>query len=99
MIDERFARFAGASDDVDHSIRQSRFLQNLREMHRGDAGGFRGLEDAGVSAREGRRKFPRRHQERKIPWNDLTGDTERARGAARKCVSEFVRPSGVIKKV
>ena len=48
MIDERFAGCARAGNDVDDAVRQFRLLKNLREMHRGNAGGFRRLQHAGV---------------------------------------------------
>src|SRR5947207_5167045 len=99
MLDDRFASLPRAGDDVDDSIRQFRLLKNLREMDRGDAGGFGGLEDAGITSREGLRQFPGRHEQRKIPGNDLSGDAKWLSGPSWKCVIELVRPARVIKKV
>ena len=99
MIHERRAGFARAGDDVHHAFRQFRFLKNLRQPHRGDAGGLRRLQHHGVPARQRRRDFPRRHQQRKIPRNDLPGDAQRLRVSAGKSVFQFVRPAGVIKKM
>ena len=79
MIDQRLAGFAGAGDDVDDAVGQFGLLENFGEMHRGDAGGLGGFEDAGISAGERGREFPRRHEQREIPRNDLAGDAERLR--------------------
>ena len=73
VIDQRLAGFARAGDDIDHAVRQLRFLKNFRQMHRGDAGRLGRFEHAGISRRERGREFPRRHQQRKIPGNDLPG--------------------------
>src|SRR5947207_1357681 len=99
MLDDRFASLPRAGDDVDDSIRQFRLLKNLGEMHRGDAGGFGGLQDAGVTSRERRRQFPRRHEQRKIPGNDLSSDAKWLSGPSWKCVIELVRPARVIKEM
>ena len=57
MLDERFARLAGAGDDIHHAFWQTRFLKDVREMKRGDAGGSRRFQHAGISAREREREF------------------------------------------
>ena len=73
MLNQCASGFAGAGNDVDHALGQFRFLKNFGEMHRRDRRRLGRFEDAGVSAREGRREFPCRHQQREIPGNDLAG--------------------------
>ena len=65
----------------------------------GEAGGFGRLDDDGVAAGKRRRDFPRGHQQRKIPRNNLAGDAQRPRRAARKGVFQLVGPARVIKKM
>ena len=93
MIDERAAGFAGAGDDVNDAIGQFGFLENFGEMHRGDGGRLRRLQDTGVSAGKCGRELPRRHQQRKIPGNDLAGDAEGARCSGREKRIPVYRPS------
>ena len=95
----RRAGLARAGDDVHHAFGQFRFLKNLRQPHRREAGGLGGLEHDGVAARERRRDFPRGHQQRKIPRNDLPRDAERLRRFAGKRVFQLVRPARVIKEM
>src|SRR5260370_13417795 len=98
MIDERAASFAGASQDVNHSIGQPGLLENFGEMESGDRSRLRRLQDTGVSAGKCGRKLPRRHQQRKIPGNDLAGDAEGPRFPAGKSVFQLIGPARVIKK-
>ncbi len=77
----------------------SGFLENLGQMHRGDAGGLGRLQHAGVPAGEGGRELPRRHQKREIPRNDLPRDAERLRRPAGKRVAQLIRPAGVVEEV
>ena len=74
MLNQRATGFARAGHDVDHAFGQFSFLKNFREMHRGDRRRLGRFQDTGISAGEGRREFPCRHQQRKIPGNDLTCD-------------------------
>src|SRR4051794_15707568 len=68
-------------------------------MQRRDAGRFRRLKDASVSSCERGRELPRRHQEREIPRDDLSGDAKWLSGPSWKCVIELVRPARIIKEM
>ena len=63
------------------------------------ARGFGGLENDGVAAGKRGRDFPRGHEQRKIPRNDLSRHAERLRRFAGKRVFQLVRPARVIKKM
>ena len=64
-------RFAEAGDDVDHTIREARLLEQFTKTQRGERRLLGGLQDDGATGREGWAKFPRRHEQRKIPRDDL----------------------------
>jgi len=99
MIDERAASFARAGHDVNHAIGQPDLLENFGEMKSGDRSGLRRLQDTGVSASKRGRQLPRRHQQREIPGNDLSGDAEWPRFSAWESVFQFVGPACVIEKM
>src|SRR5690606_41487106 len=46
-----------------------------------------------------RRDLPRRHQQREVPGNDLTGDTQRVGRVAVGRVAQLVGPTRVIEEV
>ena len=58
-----------------------------------------GLQDTGVARGEGRRQFPRRHQEWKVPRDYLPGDAERSGIRTEPGVVEFVGPPGVVEEM
>ena len=93
MIDERAASFARAGHDVNHAFGQLRLLKNFGQMQSGDRVVSAGLRTHGVSAGKCGREFPRRHQQRKIPGNDLAGDAERPRLSGREKRIPTCRPS------
>src|SRR6185436_20556932 len=64
-------------DNVDDSFRKSRFLDQLREFHCPDRSLFGGFENNCVARCECWREFPRRHQQWKVPGNDLTTNANR----------------------
>ena len=68
-------------------------------MQRRDAGRFGRFQNAGVAAGKRGREFPRRHQQREIPGDNLARDSKRTWFPSGKCVLEFIRPTGVIKKM
>ena len=68
-------------------------------MESGERRGFGGFEDHGISAGEGGGNFPRQHQQREIPRDDLSRHPERPRGAAGEGISQLVRPAGIIEKM
>ena len=67
----RAGSFAVSRDDVDHSIRESGFLNQLAETQRGKRSLFGRLQDAGAAHRESRAELPGCHYEREIPGNNL----------------------------
>ncbi len=78
MCSERGAgSFTITGNDIDDTFRKSCFLNQLREFHRADRRLLSGFEHHRVSGRQRRREFPRGHQQRKIPGNDLTANTDR----------------------
>ena len=99
MIDDRRAGFACAGDDVHHARRQIGVANDLGELHRRQRRRFGGLEHDGVARRQRRGDFPRRHQQREIPRNDLPRHAQRPRRPAGKRIFQFVRPTGVIKEM
>ena len=69
-------RFAKARDDVHHARRQAGLLQNLAQAQRGERRLFRHLQYHRAAGGEGRSQFPRRHQQRKVPGDDLSHDAD-----------------------
>ena len=94
MLDQSFAGGTVAGHDVDHAGGQSDFLANFGEGERGERGELRGLQHDGVSGGQRGRNFPRQHEQRKIPRNDLPDHA--AGGVAGKFRFEQLRPSGVV---
>ena len=99
MVDDGRAGVAESGDDVDHTFGQVGFGENLRQVHGGDGRGLGRLKHAGVSAGQGGSEFPRGHEQREIPRDDLSGHAEGLRFAPGKSVVEFVRPPRVVEKV
>ena len=99
VIDERAAGRAVAGDDVDDAGRQFRLLEDLGQHEGTQRRRLGRLQDAGVARGQGRREFPRRHQQREVPRDDLPGDTERPGIRAEAGVVELVGPAGVVEEV
>ena len=99
VLDERGAGFTRAGDDVHDARRQPDVADQLGELERGERRRLRGLQHHRVAAGERRRDLPRRHQQRKVPRDDLAGNAERSRAPPRECVVELVRPAGVVEEV
>ena len=62
VIDECSTDRAIAGHDVDNARRQFGLLEDLCQDERREGRRLGGLEDAGVSRREGGRELPRRHE-------------------------------------
>ena len=88
-----------SSEDIHHPVRQTGFLTNLCKVQGSQRRGLGGFENHRVPAGKGGRNFPSQHEEREVPRDDLSRDPERPRGAARKGVSQLVRPAGVVEKM
>ena len=74
-------------------------FENRGELQRGDRGGLGGLENDGVSGGQRGCDFPREHQQREIPRDDLADHAERLERAAGGDELEFVRPAGVVEEM
>src|SRR6266849_1153473 len=78
MLDQRRAAgLAETGDHVHHALRQSDFVEPLREFKRGERRLLRWLEHAGATRSQCRSQFPRSHHQRVIPRDDLPGDAHR----------------------
>ena len=88
-----------ASDDVHYARRQLRFLNDLRQQQRCERRRLRWLQYDRVSRGECRSKLPRRHQQRKVPRDDLRCDAYRRHIAIGERVFELIRPARVVEKM
>src|ERR1019366_695957 len=66
-----------AGDDIDHALGKAGLEDQLSQAKRSQRGLLRRLEDYRVATRERRAELPRRHQQRKIPRNNLTAYSHR----------------------
>src|SRR5690606_7714236 len=76
-LDDRFARFDVAGDDIDHALGETGFVAKLGELegaHRRFRGAF---ENERVAGGERGPQLPYRHREWKIPRDDLPADADR----------------------
>ncbi len=99
MTDDRGARVASARDDVDDAGWQACIADHFGELHCRQRRRLRRLQHHGVAAGERRRDLPGRHEQRKIPRDDLASHAEWPRVAAGKRVLEFVGPARVIEEM
>src|ERR1700722_10875277 len=83
--------FAVAGNDVDDAIGNSRLLNQLAEQKSGERSLFGRLEYHATAGGQGRSEFPRGHQQREIPGNDLADDAD---GLAQRVGEELVALSG-----
>ena len=67
---------AVAVDDVDHARREAGFFDQIGKIQHAQGRLLRQLEHYGVAARERRSKLPGCHQQRKVPWDDLTAHAD-----------------------
>ena len=77
MREQRVDRLLVAVHDVEHAVGQARFLEELREPHRGRRHFLGGLQDEGVAARDRDRIHPQRHHRREIERRDAGAHAER----------------------
>lgn len=64
------------SHNVNHSIGEASFLDQLGHTNSSQRSPFGWFEDDGVSGGECRPEFPGHHPEREVPWDDLTHDAK-----------------------
>ena len=97
MLDEQLPRLAVAGDHVQDARRQAGRVRQLGERQGGERRELGGLQDDGAARGERRSDFPRHHQQREVPGDDLADD---ARGTvAGEFRLEQLRPAGVMVEV
>ena len=77
-------RLAIAGDDVDHAFGESGFHDQFAQTQRGERSLLRRLQHDGAAGGQRRTKFPRGHQQREVPRNDLADDSDRLAQRVRK---------------
>ncbi len=78
MRSQRFPEFfAGSGDDIEHAGRNSRLERDLTQNQGRQWGGAGRLEHDGVSGCKRRSNLPRRHEQGKVPRDDLGADAVR----------------------
>src|SRR2546429_4895425 len=97
MLHQCFAGRSVAGDDVHDAGRQPHFLADLRKRKRRQGCKFRGLQHDGIPGCERGGNLPRQHEQRKIPWDDLTYDA--ASGVSRKFLLEQLGPARMMIKM
>lgn len=93
-----------ARDDVDNTLGEASFLDQLTHVQTRERGLLSGLDDNGVTSGKRRGDLPRPHEDGEIPRNDLTADTnglvagvgEGLRVGVNSLAVNLVRPSGVV---
>lgn len=91
-------------DDVDHTRGEASLLDELTHVQTGERGLLGSLHDNGVTGSHGRSNLPRPHEEREVPGDDLTADTNGLVAGVGKGVGvgvnglavDLVSPSGVV---
>ena len=97
MFDERLAGLGVARENVEHARRQTHFHRQLGKCERGERRIFCRLDDDRISRCQRRSDLPRKHQQRKIPRNDLANHA--AGLVVGKLGFEKLRPACVVIKV
>ena len=71
------ASFAESGNDVHHSRRKPDIRKPVRHFQRGERSLLGRLQNASTTRSQRRRQFPCRHQQRIVPGNNLSGNTDR----------------------
>ena len=104
MPHDRGAGRSEAGHNVDDTIGNTRLLSEFRQTQTAQRRLLSGLHDDRAASGKSRSPLPSSHQQRKIPRNDLPGDTDWLTARVAKIVapnrdrvsSELVGPTGVI---
>jgi hypothetical protein len=88
-----------AGDDVDDAGWEVGVADQLGQLERRERRCLRGLEHDCVAAGERWSDLPRRHEQGKVPGNDLARDAEGAGPPARERVVELVGPARVVEEM
>ena len=94
MFHQRLAGRTVASHDVDDSGGQSGFLTQLSERERGERSELCGLQHNGIAGGQSGSNLPRRHEQWKIPRDDLAHHPTRL--VLRKFLLEKLRPARMV---
>ena len=86
-----------SGQDIDYAGRKSDLCADLREEECGQGSVFGRLEHNGVAHRQCGRDLPGQHQQREIPRNDLSYDSDRF--VFREFGGHQLRPTGVMIEV
>src|SRR4030081_3038713 len=97
MLDQRFASGTVSRDDVHHARGQTYLVADFRKCKRSKRSKLGGLQHDGVSRRQSGRNLPRQHQQRKVPWDDLSYNT--ASCVVRELLLQKLRPASMIIKM
>src|SRR5690348_8452056 len=73
----RTGGFAKTSHNIDHAIGNARLLDQLPQAEGRERCLFGWLEDYGATRGQGWTELPRRHEQGKVPGNNLAHDTNR----------------------
>lgn len=95
---------AETRDDVDHTSREAGLLDELTHVQTGERGLLGSLHDNSVTGSHGGGNLPRPHEEREVPGDDLTADTNGLVACVGKGIGvgvnglavDLVGPSGVV---
>ena len=79
MGNNHLAHSAITGDNVNHTLRQSSLTANVSKKQRRQRSILRRLQHHRVAHRQRRRDFPRQHQQREVPRNDLSTHPKRLR--------------------
>ena len=104
----RPGRFAESGDDVHHARRKTGFLNEMPQPQRAQRRFLGDFQDDRATGCQSRAEFPGRHQQRKIPRDNLTDDTDRlaervgmklgtghvGHGNRNRCAFDFRCPAG-----
>ena len=82
---------AVSGHDIHHAFGESGFQDEFAETQRGEWSLLRRLQHDRAARCQGRPQLPDRHQQREIPWNDLSNYTDRF----PQSVGEILRPGSV----
>ena len=100
VFDQSSSGLTRTRDDVDHALRKFALLEDFREPKCGERGGLCRLEHDRIAAGERRSKLPRRHQQGKVPGNDLRTDPDGPWiRVARNGPSQLVAPPCMVEEV
>src|SRR5947207_1181442 len=97
MFDQRFAGGTIASHDVNDAGRDSDLLADFGERKRRQRCELSWFQHDGVSHGQSGSDLPGQHEQRKVPWDDLSHNP--ASRIARKLLRQKLRPTSVIIKM